>query len=122
VNQHSCVRSQACRKGSNKLVTIVLIRNTMSKRNESGLHVTIITTYHMEDRTCTTSNKYDNLSPILSYVFLSRSVSSLVSSIKAEQGDRSRGKRRDKVQRIMLCSSRKITSKSLTSSRVVSAL
>lgn len=114
VSQHSCVRSicQACRKG-----------HTMSKRNESGLHVTIITADHTEDRTCTTSSKYGNLSPILSYDFLSCSVSSLVSSIKVEQGERLRGKSSGKVQSIMLSSSTyKITSKSLISSRVVSAL
>lgn len=49
VNQQSCMTNicQACRKGRNKLVTVVSIINTMSKRNESGLHVTIITA---EDR------------------------------------------------------------------------
>jgi hypothetical protein len=107
VNQNSCIRNicQACRKGLKILVTIVSIVNTTSERNESGLHETIITADHTEDRTCTTSSKYSNLSPILSYVFLSRSVSSLVSSIKVEQGERSRGKSSVKEQRIMLCSS-----------------
>lgn len=125
VNQHSCMTNicQACRKGGNKLVSIVSIINTMSKRIESGLHVTIITADRTEDRTCTTSSKYGNLSPILSYDFLSRSVTSLVTSIKVEQGERLRGKSSDKVQSIMLSSTtHKITSKSLTSSRVVSAL
>ena len=95
----------------------------MSKRNESGLHVTIITADHMVDRTCTTSSKYGNLSPNLSYDFLSRSVSSLVSSVKVEHGERLRGKSGEKVRSIMIySSSHKITSKSLISSRVASAL